>query len=255
MEDILKSIGLSEREIKVYLALLELGQTTVGPVATKTRIQHPKIYQTLEKLIDKGLVSFIIISKTKHFQAQDPKYILNIIKEKERKFIEILPILKQKQKFSKDKQTATIYEGYESIKSMFNNIIENLTKNSYYYVFAFKEEYINSQLASRFLRNIHIRLSEKKLDDRLIVHSSIKKEFIKNYSHIKGIKYKFSNINIPFGLIITDNKIINWVWEERPTAVEITSKKIAGQYKLFFLDIWNSINKQQYQKYIKKSNH
>ena len=61
MEDILKSIGLSEREIKVYLALLELGQTTVGPVATKTRIQHPKIYQTLEKLIDKGLVNFIII--------------------------------------------------------------------------------------------------------------------------------------------------------------------------------------------------
>ena len=83
---ILKEIGFSDREIKVYLALLELGETTVGPIASRTRIQHSKIYQTLEKLIDKGLISFIIKSKTKYFQAQNPNQILNMLKEKERRF-------------------------------------------------------------------------------------------------------------------------------------------------------------------------
>ena len=243
MEEIFKNLRFSEREIKVYLALLELGATTVGPIATKTRLQHSKVYQTLEKLIDRGLVSFIIKSKTKYFQAQNPKQILNILKEKEKRFSEILPKLKQKQENSKEKQIATVYEGYKAIKSMFDLILEELDKNSYYYVFAFKEDYLTSKLASRFLRNIHMQLSEKKVDDRLIANISIKKEFEKNYSDIKGIKYRFTNLNLPLGLMIIDDRVINWIWGERPTAVEIVSKQIAQQYREFFLELWKIAKK------------
>ncbi|MBS3149728.1 hypothetical protein J4455_03490 [Candidatus Woesearchaeota archaeon] len=238
MEEIFRDLGFSEREIKVYLALLELGATTVGPIAAKTRLQHSKVYQTLEKLIDKGLVSFIIKSKTKYFQAQDPKQILNILKEKEKRFSEILPKLKEKQKYSKEKQIATVYEGYKAIKSMFDFILEELNNKSYYYVFAFKDDYLTSELASRFLRGIHMQLSEKKVDDRLIANISIKKEFERNYLDIKDMKYKFTNINLPLGLMIINDRVINWVWGERPTAIEIVSKQIAQQYKKFFLEIW-----------------
>ena len=243
MEEIFRDLGFSEREIKVYLALLELGATTVGPIAAKTRLQHSKVYQTLEKLIDRGLVSFIIKSKTKYFQAQNPKQILNILKEKEKRFSEILPKLKQKQENSKEKQIATVYEGYKAIKSMFDLILEELDKNSYYYVFAFKDDYLTSKLASRFLRNIHMQLSEKKVDDRLIANISIKKEFEKNYSDIKGIKYRFTNLNLPLGLMIIDDRVINWIWGERPTAVEIVSKQIAQQYREFFLELWKIAKK------------
>lgn len=239
-EEILINLGLSERESRVYLALIELGQTTVGPIAKKTRIQHSKIYQTLEKLIDKGLVSFVIISKTKHFQAHDPKHLLNILKEKERSFLEILQDLRKKQKLSQEKQIAIVYEGYEAIKSMYENILDELDKNGYYYVFAFKNEYLISQLASRFLRNVHHKLSEKKVDDRLIVNISVKKEFKENYKGIKGIKFRFTKMNLPFGLMIINNRIINWIWEERPTAIEIVSKQMASQYKKFFLEVWKS---------------
>ena len=237
-EEIFRDLGFSERETKVYLALLELGSTTVGPIAAKTRMQHSKVYQTLEKLIDRGLVSFIIKSKTKYFQAQNPKQIMNLIKEKERKFSEILPTLQQKQQFSKEPQQATVYEGYKAIKAMFDSILEEMGKSSYYYVFAFKEEYLSSEIASRFLRNIHLKLSEKGIDDRLIAHISIKKDFKKNYSDIKNIKFRFLNMNFPLGLMIIDNRVINWTWGERPTAIEIVSKQITEQYKKFFLEMW-----------------
>jgi len=237
-EEIFRELGFSEREIKVYLALLELGQTTVGPIAAKTRLQHSKVYQTLEKLIDRGLVSFVIKSKTKYFQAQNPKQILNMLKEKERSFSEILPKLQQKQHFSKEQQIATVYEGYKAIKSMFDSILDELNKNGYYYVFAFKDEYVSSEQASRFLRNIHMRLAEKQVDDRLIAHNPIKKDVKKNYADIKNIKFRFTNINLPLGLMIINNRVINWIWGERPTAIEIISKQVAQQYKKFFLEIW-----------------
>lgn len=243
MEKILKELGFSERESKVYVALLELGETTVGPIAYKTRIQHSKIYPTLEKLIDKGLVNFIIKSKTKYFFAQDPKQILNLLKEKEREFLEILPMLEQKRKYSNEQQVATVYEGYKAITAMFDSILEDLDKNSYYYVFAFKDEYIESELASSFLRKIHMRLAEKRVDDRLIANISIKKRFMKNYKDIKNANSRFTNMNLPLGLMIINNRVINWIWGERPTAVEIKSKQIAEEYKKFFLEIWNFAKK------------
>lgn len=237
-KDVLRDLGFSEREIKVYLALLELGSTTVGPIAAKTRLQHSKVYQTLEKLIDRGLVTFVLKSKTKYFQAEEPKQILSIIKEKERNLQEILPKLEQKIQKAQNPQTAKVYEGYKAIKSMFDSILDELDSKSYYYVFAFKDEYLESPLASRFLRNVHQRLSEKKVDDRLIAQESIEKEFKKTYSDIKNIKFKFTKFNFPFGLMIINNKIINWIWGERPTSIEIVSEQIANQYKKFFLDMW-----------------
>ena len=131
-----------------------------------------------------------------------------------------------------------MYEGYKAIKSMFESILEELNRNGYYHVFAFKDEYIKSKLSSRFLRNIHLSLSEKGVDDRLIAHNSVKKAFKKNYGDIKNIKFRFTDINLPLGLMIVNDKVINLVWGERPTAVEITSKQIAEQYRKFFLEIW-----------------
>ena len=151
-----------------------------------------------------------------------------------------MPKLEEKQQQAQSPQTAKVYEGYKAIKSMFGSILDELNSKSYYYVFAFKDEYVESPLAQRFLRNVHQVLSEKKVDDRLIVNESIKKEFKKNYSSIKNIKFRFTKINFPFGLMIINNKVINWIWGERPTAIEIVSKQIADQYKKFFLDMWRN---------------
>ena len=79
---ILKELGYTEREIRVYEALLSLGKTTAGPIAAKAKLAHTKVYDTLQRLVDKGLVSFIIISKTKYFLAEDPNEILNKYDEK-----------------------------------------------------------------------------------------------------------------------------------------------------------------------------
>jgi len=141
--------------------------------------------------------------------------------------------------YSKEQQVATVYEGEKSIKSMFNNILDDLKKGSNYYIFALKQDY-TSENCLRFLRNLHMKISEKQSDNRLILHNSIKKIFLKNSGDINNIKHKFTKLNLPPGLMIINDKVINWSWGERPTAVEITSKQIAEQYKTFFLEVWKN---------------
>ena len=67
-KELLAEIGLTERESKVYLALLELGSTTTGPLVKKSEVPNSKVYEILESLQNKGLVSWITKGKTKYFQ-------------------------------------------------------------------------------------------------------------------------------------------------------------------------------------------
>ncbi len=237
--ELLQELGFTPREIKVYLALLELGSTTVGPIATKSKLQSSKIYETLEKLKEKGLVSYVIISKTKHFQASDPKEILNILDEKRRKFKDLLEELKLKQKYSESKQISTVYEGFKSFKALFNKILDELNHGDEYWAFAFKNEY-RSPSASIFLSNFHKKLEDKKIDDKVLGHTSVKKIINKSFEKNKNINIRFTKNETPLGVIIIKNKVINLIWGERPTAIEITSEQIYKQYRNFFLELWTN---------------
>ncbi len=236
---ILKEIGFSDREIRVYIALLEIGKNTAGPIAVKAQLSQTKVYEALGKLIEKGLVSYIVISKTKHFQAIEPKQILSLIDEKKERFKEILEELETKQKFGKEKQTAIIHEGYKSVKLLFNSIVSQLSKKDYYYAFALKEAY-KSNSAPDFFASIHKALQERKITDKALASDEIKDEIKINYKDNLNIKLRFIKENLPVGVVIVPKKIIQLSWGELPTAIEIVSTKISEDYKKFFEDMWKT---------------
>ena len=76
-EKILEEIGLTKGEIRVYLTLLKIGETTTGKIIEEAQISSGKIYEILDKLIKKGLASYVIKDKTKYFNAVSPNRILD----------------------------------------------------------------------------------------------------------------------------------------------------------------------------------
>jgi len=64
-KDKLKQIGLTDGEARAYFALLEIGPSTVGPIVARSNIAYSRIYEVLNRLIEKGLVSFVSKEKTK----------------------------------------------------------------------------------------------------------------------------------------------------------------------------------------------
>ena len=56
----LKKLGLTDYESKTYLALLEIGEGTSGDIIKKAEIHTGKIYEILESLKNKGLISEVI---------------------------------------------------------------------------------------------------------------------------------------------------------------------------------------------------
>ena len=81
----LKELGLTDNESKVYLALLQFGTLSPTKLAEKTGLHRSYIYDTLERLLERGIVNTLLLDNRKTYQAVDPKALREIFELKLRK--------------------------------------------------------------------------------------------------------------------------------------------------------------------------
>lgn len=119
----LRKLDLSEKEVRVYLAGLELGPNSVQNLAKKADLTRPTAYEIIKKLEEKGLFIESKEGKKRYFVAQAPENILGIlrtkkreIEEKEREFIRIISALESK--YSKEKGEVKIYKKKEGLAAL-----------------------------------------------------------------------------------------------------------------------------------------
>ncbi len=243
--NLLEEIGLTESEIKVYFALMKLGSASTGPIIEKAKINHSKIYIILNKLIDKGLVSFVIKNKVKIYQDSDPDNLKRYLRskkesiaEQEKELEKLVPQLRLQQKMAKQKQEATVYTGYEGIKTAFNLILSELKKGDKYFVFTLYEESASEQL-KRFFLNYHQKRVEKKIKVRLLTMKKFKKSTKKRFPKYPLSERKFIDLDLPTGLYIFKDYVMHFIWSDNPTIFMIQSAQNAERYKRFFLELWD----------------
>ena len=116
----LRKLGLSEKEVRVYLTGFELGPSSVKKIAEKAKITRPTTYEIIRRLEEKGLFMETKQKTKRYFAAQSPEKILGIlriqkreIEEKEREFIRIIATLEEK--YSKGKGVK-FYKGKKGLK-------------------------------------------------------------------------------------------------------------------------------------------
>jgi sugar-specific transcriptional regulator TrmB len=242
---ILESAGFTKGEVSVYLSLLGLGETTTGAVIKKSGITGSKVYEILDRLIKKGLVSYIIRGKTKYFQTSSPKRLLDYIDEKameikqQKTEIEnIIPSLESMQKSKQKFQSSQIFEGYAGVKTVFNLVLECLGPNEEYYAFTLGEELKNKNVMM-FLRNYHLKRIKKKIKVKIIANSK-ERPLFKGLSKLKGLEIKYYDNPVPLGVFIFKSYIATFTFKEKPTCFLIKSEQIANSYKDFFINLWRA---------------
>ena len=58
-KEILVQLGLSNAESGVYIALLIVGQASLGQIIHQTNLRKSTVHESLTRLTEKGLVSFV----------------------------------------------------------------------------------------------------------------------------------------------------------------------------------------------------
>ena len=125
MEEELRLLGLNDIDVKVYLTLLNLGESLASEVASKAEVPRASIYDVLERLEKEGLVNHISKDFKKYFSAADPLTIIKNLEYKKKKINDIIPELEKIKKQIPIETTKTeVYDGRKAIQTIMNLILE-----------------------------------------------------------------------------------------------------------------------------------
>jgi len=234
--DTLSDIGLSEKEAKVYLATLELGQSIISRIAKRAKINRVTTYDIIERLIRKGFIHFITKHKIKYFSPTKPDIIFQDAKRKVDTFKKALPILKRLHGETVHPRVR-YFEGIEGIKFIYEDTllsktdILNFANSAEIRRFwpTYDEDYVKKRAKKKiFLRGI------SPLDEAGLQVKSENKKYYRDIKLIPQKKYNFSNeINI------YDDKLSIISFNEGLIGMIIESKEIADTQRAIFKMVWD----------------
>lgn len=248
--EFLRKVGLTEGEIKVYDALLNIGVSSLNKIHEKTGIERRNIYDILNKLIEKGFVSYTLEKGKKTFQITHPKKIINYLEERKKELDktekQIKPDISQLLKVfnqSKDETRAEVFRGNESIKSLLIEILEY--KESFWMGGNSFENYkaVPENLQIYFEHWMKKRAKQKHVMHDLVSYGTYLKglEPSKKSLH-KKLFYKYcqlpKDMYVPMVIIIFGNKVAQIQWSNQSFAFVIESKKIKESYMKYFNHFW-----------------
>ena len=142
---ILKNFGLSEKEISVYLALIELGPSSVRDISAKSKVNRGTAYDILKSLMSTGIVSYYNKESKQYFIAEPPEKLLSAIDQKKEDLDEVrghieqsLPLIKTLFEKQGGKPTVKLYEGAKGIKLILEDVLEEVAKitDKTYYLYS-----------------------------------------------------------------------------------------------------------------------
>lgn len=119
----LQKLGLTEKEARVYLAALELGETNIQRISKKSGIKRTTSYDIIESLKEKGLISYIKKQNRTLYYAQDPREIENMLEEKKNILKKIMPELLSITNLWDRKPKINFFEGVEGIKEIYKDML------------------------------------------------------------------------------------------------------------------------------------
>ena len=246
---ILGEIGLTPGEIKVYLALLKIGQSSTGAIAKESQVSRSKLYIILDKLAKKGLVGHFMKGEITYFYAMEPKRIIDYIEEKNRQLNQqkehiqkMLPELELRQKLAKPKAEVTLYEGLKAIKNFYLNILDELHSGETYYVISatYGE---NRPGVKEFFENYHKQRAKKKIKVRMLANHDVKKMLVESTfinSEIKFLpQYLVSNMIIVF----YKTKSFIFFLSDEPIGLLIENEEVTKGFKSYFDTFWKIAKK------------
>jgi len=248
-EDALLNAGLTKGETRVYLTLLKIGESTVGPIAKNADVSLSKIYEILQNLIKKGIVSSIVKNNVKYFSASNPERIIDYLEKRkqeisnsEKKIKEILPFLKAIKDKEKKKEIATLYEGFKGIQTFYEEILRDIKKDEEILVFGIPKE--PAEKYEAYFLDWNKRRAKKKASVKLLFDYDVK-ELAKRRAKIKRteVKYLPKEFKTPAWIFIFKDTVATIHITENPICVVIKDKNVAESYTNFFNILWKLAKK------------
>ena len=241
----LETLGLTEKESRVYLALLPYRDIGSSKLIRATGLHGQFVYDSLSKLEELGLVRHVIQNGRKKFSANTPNRLLSLIEEKRLSAQSIAKELQSRFAGARE-QDFEVFQGDSAFAAHQLDLMKRSPEGSAIDVIASETErfFVTMDAEGVWEESEQIRM-QKKIRIRYLgseaqrtrLQGREKKELMWEYRIFPGQSTGLVNTDIMY-----DNITMN-IFSNPILSFTITSKEVADGYREFFNALWNLSSK------------
>ncbi len=229
----LKELGLTENEVRIYLVLLQQGDRNPAQVAEALGLHRGYVYDTLERMHEKEIVSIVLAAGKKQYRATAPQTLAKLLEDRARQFAAIVPKLQALRLSEKSDTKAELHQGKKAVRALLkdagshgNGEMISIGVDEEKLLAAepiYMEQYFNALKERKIRERVIIKKGAKMIKHPNVQYREVDPSFIGNVMQfIYGHKVALFIDGTPNNLIIIENKIV------------------ADTYRAQFELLWNS---------------
>lgn len=242
IKNALFSYGLSNEEIKVYLAVLSLGGATVREIYNITKIKRTTIYLIAERLIAKGLMGEYQAKYGMHYMVQTPRSLITKLENIKTEIEMVMPQLEALSKKDAYEPSVKFYKGRAGYVTILDDSLE---KESQEVLYLGRADELNSIVGEKYIleRYISTRLKKRITFKELVFPDKFSQNLkVKDASELRQTKFIPESYSFGANMLIYDNKVAYFSSRMELISVLIESRDIYQIEKQKFNLIWDNLS-------------
>lgn len=235
----LERLGLNKNEAKVYHALLLKGEATAQELVKALGAYRNIIYDNLEKLAEKGLVSFVNEGSKRKYIAEKPSAIIEYLEAKQQQVTQevssaklLIPQISALLGSAQAKQEASIFRGVAGLKKVLSDIVQ--AKHSW--CIGITNESVKI-LGETYWKNYNVKKKETRTEEWLLWNSDFKNTVIGNNSksHHRALPKELDQVT---ETIMYEKKVAIMVYSAEPIVILIENEHVFMTFRKHFDYLW-----------------
>ena len=238
-KDVLMDIGLTKNETEVYLYLLQTEEALAGEISKSTKISRTYIYDTIQRLQQKGFVSYVIRNGKRFYRAAEPEKIIDYLKFQESNVNLILPQLIALRKPTTSKPIIEVYDGAQGMKNIFTILYKVRPKDWLIMGSSGKSAEVLGEDFADIMESRRVKLGIKMKALMTKTEKGIKTAQRLISYRLTEVRYMSQDYENMVATYIFGDYVTMMLWmKEKPLAILIKDRDIASSFEKHFYVMW-----------------
>lgn len=241
LRPLLLKVGLTEREVSVYISLLAMKTGRVSAIARASKQSRSHAYLVLQSLEEKGLVSHIERGKILHFVAENPERLLRYVKDREESWKQTerlvegaLPYLKSLTSPMADRPRVTTLHGFDGMKQVYRDVLLQPGFCAFFNAKMMFKTFGSNIVPMLFGKEQRLRGRE------LFVDNAGARRYLKEIPQDDEYEVRLLPKKMKFisEMVIFADSISLFAYDSELTIIKIENQNFADTFRTFFETLW-----------------
>ena len=243
MEEILLRLGLTDKEVSLYLLLLQKPNQTAQQLADQTDIKRTNVYRLLDNLLAEKLI-ITDESPVKRFAAAEPQSLQKLLQNKQTELKQtasslaaLMPAFRSQYALSLDKPGVFHMAGTDG----FERLLEDMVGSQTEVLLVASDDVPDDEATLKRFRELLVERMTNGVKTRALFHRASYSERIKEEFTARGMEVRFIG-DTPFKgeVVLYENNTVFTVYDPSLIVTVLTNKHTADTMRTLFEQLWTA---------------